>query len=149
MSDPAVRRVSPARRWPMTGEAWRRLVDELERLRADVVVLAGGAPPNDGIVHLPVTQAARRLETLTAVLDNAEEVDGAAGAVIGRRVTLREEEGDEAAYSIVFPGDGDPSQGWISADSPLGSAVLGAEVGDRIEVVAPAGRRFVTVVAID
>ncbi len=149
MSDPAVRRVATARRWPMTGEAWRRLVDELERLRADVVVLAGGAAPNEGVVHLPVTQAARRLETLTAVLDAAEEVDGTAGAVIGRRVTLREEEGDEATYSIVFPGDGDPSQGWISADSPLGSAVLGAEVGDRIEVVAPAGRRFVTVVAID
>lgn len=149
MSDPAIRRVSPTRRWPMTAEAWRRLVDELERLRADIVVLAGGAGPGEGMVHLPVAQASRRLETLTGVLDGAEEVEDPSRAVIGRRVTLREADGSSATYSIVFPGDGDPSQGWISADSPLGAAVLGRSVGHIVEVVAPAGRRSVTVVALE
>ena len=86
---------------------------------------------------------------VSAVLDAARTVEEPDRAVIGRRVTLREDDGGSVTYAIVFPGDGDPAQGWISADSPLGSAVLGQGVGDRVEVEAPAGRRSVTVLAID
>ena len=70
-------------------------------------------------------------------------------AVIGRRVTLLEEEGDSVTYALVFPGDGDPVQGWISADSPLGAAVLGCTPGDTVEVMAPAGPRVVTVLSVE
>jgi transcription elongation GreA/GreB family factor len=70
-------------------------------------------------------------------------------AVIGRRVTLLEEDGDSVTYGLVFPGDGDPIQGWISADSPLGAAVLGCAPGDRVEVDAPVGRRVVTVLSVE
>ena len=52
------------------------------------------------------------------------------------------------SYTIVFPGDGDPSRGWVSADSPLGSAVLGARAGESVHVAAPVGRWRVTVVAV-
>ena len=148
MSELAIRQPSANQRWPMTGEAWHTLVDELGRLRADVVSLAGAIGPDDGVVHLPVVKAARRLEMLTAVLDSCEKVHESDRAVIGRRVTLLEE-GEPVTYSLVFPGDGDPSQGWISADSPLGAAVLSCVPGDSVEVVAPAGRRVVTVLSIE
>ena len=69
--------------------------------------------------------------------------------MIGRRITVLEPEGASVTYTLVFPGDGDPAQGWISADSPLGSAVLGCEPGDRAEVIAPAGRRIVTVLSVE
>ena len=69
--------------------------------------------------------------------------------IIGRRVTLLEEEGDSVTYALVFPGDGDPVQGWISADSPLGAAVLGCTPGDTVEVMAPAGPRVVTVLSVE
>ena len=85
----------------------------------------------------PAFKAARRLDVLSAVLDASEKVHEPDRAVIGRRVTLLEEGGDSVTYALVFPGDGDPLQGWISADSPLGAAVLGCTAGDRVEVIAP------------
>ncbi len=149
MNELAVRPPSANQRWPMTGEAWLTLVDELGQLRMDVAALAGAGAQNDGVVHIPVFKAARRLDVLSAVLDASEKVHDPDRAVIGRRVTLLEEEGESVTYSLVFPGDGDPAQGWISADSPMGSAVLGCGAGDRVEVIAPAGRRVVTVLSVE
>jgi transcription elongation GreA/GreB family factor len=133
----------------MTEAAWHTLVDELGQLRSDVAALAGAGAQDDSVIHVPVFKAARRLDVLSAVLDACEKVLESDRAVIGRRVTLREEEGDSVTYALVFPGDGDPAQGWISADSPMGSAVLGCEPGDRVEVIAPAGRRVVTVLSVE
>ena len=149
MNAPATRQPAASRRWPMTEEAWRTLVDEVGRLRVDVAALAGADVHRDGVVHLPVLKAARRLEVLSVVLDASEKVDHPDRAVIGRRVTLLEEEGDSVTYALVFPGDGDPLQGWISADSPLGAAVLGCTPGDTVGVDAPVGRRVVTVVSVE
>jgi transcription elongation GreA/GreB family factor len=147
MSELAIRLPSTQQRWPMTGEAWLTLVDELGRLPADAVSLA--AELADGVVDLAVVKAARRLAVLSAVLDAAERIHEPERAVIGRRVTVLEPEGESVTYALVFPGDGDPAQGWISADSPLGSAVLGCEPGDTVEVTAPAGRRVVTVLSVE
>jgi transcription elongation GreA/GreB family factor len=130
----------------MTREAWLTLVDELGRLRADVASLAGELA--DGVVDLAVIKAARRLDVLSAVLDAAERIHESERAVIGRRVTVLEPEGESVSYRLVFPGDGDPAQGCISADSPLGSAILGCVPGDKVEVTAPAGRRLVTVLSV-
>jgi transcription elongation GreA/GreB family factor len=131
----------------MTVEAWSTLVDELARLRADVASLAGELA--QGVIDLAVVKAARRLDVLSAVLEAAEQIHEPERAVIGRRITVLEAEGESVTYTLAFPGDGDPAQGWISADSPLGSAVLGCEPGDRAEVEAPAGRRTVTVLSVD
>ena len=147
MSELAIRRLSTRQRWPMTEEAWHSLVDELGRLRTDVASLAG--EPTEGVVDFAVVTAARRLDVLSAVLDAAERIDEPERAVIGRRVTLLEPEGESVTYALAFPGDGDPDRGWISADSPLGAAVLGCEPGERVEVAAPAGRRVVTVLSIE
>lgn len=147
MNELAIRRPSSQRQWPMTGEAWLSLVDELGRLRTDLTSFAGDLV--DGVSDLEVTRASRRLEVLSAVLDTAERVNEPESAVIGRRVTILEAEGASVTYALVFPGEGDPAQGWISADSPLGSAVLGCLPGDRVVVAAPAGRRVVTVLSVE
>jgi hypothetical protein len=149
VSETAIRQLSATERWPMTAEAWDTLLDEVGRLRADVVTLAGATAFDDGVVYLPVARAARRFEMLTAVLNGAEQVQESNRAVIGRRVTLLEEGGESLTYSLVFPGDGDPSQGWISADSPLGAAVLRSSPGDVVRVIAPGGHRVVTVVSVE
>ena len=147
MTELAIRQPSRQQRWPMTREAWLTLVDELGRLRTDVASLAGELA--HGVVDFAVVKAARRLDVLSAVLDAAEQIHEPERAVIGRRVTVLEPDGESVTYKLVFPGDGDPAQGWISADSPLGSAVLGCEPGDTVEVSAPAGRRVVTVVSVE
>jgi transcription elongation GreA/GreB family factor len=69
-------------------------------------------------------------------------------AVIGRRVSVSEDDGSRAVYALVIPGDGDPSRRRLGVDSPMGAALLGATVGERVVVDAPAGRRALTVLAV-
>jgi len=136
-------------RWPMTSAASRALETEIEPLMADVRRLAErSVHSGEERDRVAFEQAARRLVSVRAVLGSAQIVDDPAIAAIGRRVTLREEDGALESYALVIPGDGDPAQGWVSVDSPLGAAMLGARPGDRVEVVAPAGVRTVTVTAI-
>jgi len=147
MTELAIRPPSDQQRWPMTREAWLTLIDEVRRLRTDVVSPA--VELAHGVVDLEVVRAARRLDVLAVVLDAAEQIHEPARAVIGRGITVLEPEGESANYTLVYPGDGDPAKGWISADSPLGAAVLGRQPGDRVEVAAPAGPRVVTVLSVD
>lgn len=148
MTDLALDRRIERRGWPMTSDAHRRLTDELADLRREATLLAG-TMSDDGVVHLSAAQAARRLETLSAVLENASLDDQPGVPAIGRSATLRDAQGGTTTYAIVFPGDGDPSQGWVSADSPLGAAILAATLGEAIEVQAPSGPWSATVVAIE
>ena len=62
---------------------------------------------------------------------------------------LRGDDGSRVTYALVAPGEGAPSQGRISADSPLGAAILGRRAGDTVEIDAPAGRRRVTVECVE
>jgi transcription elongation factor GreA len=135
-------------RWPLTRAARERLADEIVRVRQELAAMTGQGL-EEGILRLPIELGSRRLETLQGVLDRCDVVDDAPSAVIGRRASLRGSDGVEMTYDIVFPGDGDPDKGRVSADSPLGSAILGAQVGDAVEVSAPAGRWSVTVVSVD
>ena len=66
---------------------------------------------------------------------------------VGTRVRLQDLDG-EADYALVRPEDADPFAGLVSADCPLGRALLGRAPGDRVSVRAPGGVRVVTVVAV-
>lgn len=149
MTDLAAARRAERRSWPMTADAQRRLTDEIAELRKDAALLAVGTTDDDGVIRLPAAQAARRLETLSAVLERATLMDDPDCVAIGRRVDLLDQQGRMTTYSIVFPGDGDPSLGWVSADSPLGSALLGARPGHTVEVDAPSGAWTAKVLALD
>lgn len=142
---------APLRRWPMTSAACDALTADADSLAAEASRDTTGAPGDDGLVWLPLAQARRRLEMLRMILAGAECDNSPGTAVLGRRVTLRDADtsGDTTTYALVIPGDGDPAQGWISVDSPLGSAVLGHRAGDRVEVAAPAGRWAVSIVAVE
>jgi transcription elongation GreA/GreB family factor len=133
--------------WPVTTKAWDVLAGTITQLREDLVSLAGQGL-EEGIVRLPMAQTARRLETLERVRVQARVVDDASCA-IGRRATLHDEDGQAMTCELVFPGEGDPSRGLISADSPLGAAIVGKRTGDIVEVDAPVGRWTATVISID
>jgi transcription elongation GreA/GreB family factor len=130
----------------MTTPALRALAADLAQLREQLRLLGGPAQTADA--HVAWVVARNRYETLAAVLDDAERADGAAGAVIGRRVTLREEDGTTVEYVLVCPGEGDPGQGWVAADSPLGRALLGAVAGQTIRIEAPGGSRKGTLLTV-
>ncbi|MFZ2359919.1 MAG: nucleoside diphosphate kinase regulator [Anaerolineae bacterium] len=56
-------------------------------------------------------------------------------------VLLDLETGDEETYTLVFPETADIAAGRISVLAPIGTAMLGYEVGDTFEWVVPAGKR--------
>lgn len=126
---------SPTPPLPMTPAAW-------SALRAEAARDALGA------TRRPDPDLVRRSATIRTVLVSAAVVDEPGVAVVGRRVTYREADGTRATVALVIPGDGDPHQGWVSVDAPLGQALLGARAGDRVVVHAPAGDRTLTVVAV-
>jgi transcription elongation factor GreA len=73
----------------------------------------------------------------TAVIVEAPSAGSRAG--LGSVVTVEEDDGISATYTIVGAAESDPKSGRISSSSPVGRALVGREVGDDIEVVTPAG----------
>ncbi len=72
------------------------------------------------------------------VITEQEVASNAIG--LGTQVKVLDEEfNEEATYRIVGSQEADPMNGRISEDSPFGKALLGKEVGDEVEVDAPAG----------
>ena len=60
---------------------------------------------------------------------------------VGTTVKLRDNETeDEFSYTIVGAAEANPLKGKISNESPIGKAILGHQVGDKVEVETPSGR---------
>ena len=88
----------------------------------------------------------RRITILRSRLQNSVLIDERAAAAsdaveIGSTVQLADETGDTMEVEIS-------SVGGVSPESPLGKALLGARVGDEVEIVAPRGSWRATVLSI-
>ncbi|HYW25411.1 MAG TPA: GreA/GreB family elongation factor [Terriglobales bacterium] len=66
---------------------------------------------------------------------------------VGSRVCVRDEDGD-AEFQIVDPAEADAVRERVSADSPIGRALLGRHVGDLVRFRAPVGVLAVKVLEI-
>ncbi len=85
-----------------------------------------------------------RIAELEKTLRNAQVIDEEDTDLnkvsLGCRVVLYDQEFDEnITYTIVGSTEADPMEGLISNESPVGAAVLGAAVGDEVEVTTPGG----------
>ena len=146
-----------ARQWPMTREAWEALDADCTRLTEQVAANDGYITgrldgENDAPTFVPNIvgqQLLRQLTNVRDVLERAVVIDDPALAVIGRRVTLEEADGATATYALVIPGEGDPRNGLVSGDSPVGSALLGRRIGQEITIEAPSGSWSATIVHIE
>ncbi len=72
--------------------------------------------------------------------------DGAVG--FGSTVLVRDESGIERTWRIVSSHDAAPSEGRLSADSPVARALLGCRAGERAAVALPKGESVLTVVSV-
>jgi transcription elongation factor GreA len=71
------------------------------------------------------------------VVEDSEDFDNVG---IGSIVTVRDVEfGDVEKYKIVGSQEANPMDGRISDDSPFGRGLFGHEVGEIVEIEAPAG----------
>lgn len=86
-----------------------------------------------------------RIKRLRQRLDNAVvvETDGASDRfAFGRTAeVLDETSGDVKKWTLVGSTEADLAEGRLSAESPIGKALLDAPVGERVEVETPKGAR--------
>ena len=57
--------------------------------------------------------------------------------------------GSEVVLQIVGEWEANPKDKKISAASPIGQALMGKKIGDKVEVTAPAGKLLYTIVGIE
>jgi transcription elongation factor GreA len=91
-----------------------------------------------------------RIRQLTEMLHNAQVGEAPAGDTVtpGTVVTTVDEDGDTDEFLIGSREDRPEGLSVVSANSPLGQALIGAKVGDTRAYAAPAGEFKVTVTAI-
>jgi transcription elongation factor GreA len=83
-----------------------------------------------------------RIMTVEAMLKSAViiEPDGSSDVVsLGSRVTVVEDGFEPETYIIVGSAEANPGDGRISNESPLGNALMGHQVGDRVAFDTPGG----------
>jgi transcription elongation factor GreA len=87
----------------------------------------------------------RKITILRARLEDAEIVEDAGNDIVGvgSHVVI---DGDHGRMEVEISGLGGP--GKTSPSSPLGTALLGKNVGDTVEVEAPKGAWHATIVEI-
>jgi transcription elongation factor GreA len=91
-----------------------------------------------------------RILTLENMIRNAVIIEGASadGLVqIGSTVEVKDEFGKQT-YTVVGPAEADVASGRISHESPVGKALMGQKVGDKVMVMSPGGEREVKIVKI-
>jgi len=65
------------------------------------------------------------------------------------KVRLKDQDtGEKMAFHLVFPKDADIEQGRISILAPIGTGMIGYEVGDTVEWEVPAGIRKLEILEI-
>jgi len=66
---------------------------------------------------------------------------------LGSKVTVNVK-GKNESFMVVGEWEADPMDKKISHESPLGKALLGKKVGEKVEVEAPAGKVDYTIVSV-
>lgn len=94
-----------------------------------------------------------RIQTLEKMLRQARVVDAEAQdpstVHIGSHVTVRDlEDNVEEEYLLVGATEADPLKNHISNESPVGKALMGAKVGQQVEVSAPVGKIRLEIIKI-
>jgi transcription elongation factor GreA len=83
-----------------------------------------------------------RIQDLEAKLSNYEIIEKKAsnGVVeIGSTVTFTQGKSEPKTFQVVGAAEGNPREGKISNESPVGSKLLGSKEGDSISVQTPNG----------
>lgn len=96
-----------------------------------------------------------RIEEIEEILKQVSVIHksnlkGSANSVVklGSNVTLQHKDGKKEDFMLVGEWEADPKEKKISHESPLGKALLGKKMGERVEVEAPAGKILYTIVSV-
>lgn len=93
-----------------------------------------------------------RISELEEIVKTAQVTgkNGASGGVgVGTKVTVKVNNGSTNVFDIVGEWEADPVNKKISHESPLGKALVGKKIGEKVEVEAPAGNLTYEILAIE
>ena len=155
----------PRQRTFVTPEGLKRIEQQLQRLctvqRPKVINQLKEALEQASALESPEYITAKneqafvegRIQQLEVILKTAELIQepSANGVVsLGAHVTVTEGlDGPPEHYCIVGSVEADPLNGYISNESPLGQALMGRRVGDRVTIRAPDGEIEFCITAIE
>jgi transcription elongation factor GreA len=138
----------------LTAEGLKKLEEELEHLRINrrkaVAERLHEAMEDGDLIDNAEYEAAKneqafiegRILEIEHILAQARIIEPgeSTGVVdIGNTVIVKQDGKKRETFTIVGAAEADPKNGLISNESPLGQALLGHQVGDEVEVDAPAG----------
>ena len=94
-----------------------------------------------------------RIATLEDKLRSASVIDAkelSADVVrVGSQVAVTDDKGKALKYTIVGSTEANPSENKLSNESPVGKALIGHKVGEKVQVQTPSGSRTVKIVKVD
>lgn len=144
----------------LTQEGVDELQDELVELKAKLVEVVEaikvardqGDLKENAEYHAAKEDQERvdyRINEINHILANAEVVKSApkSSVSIGNKVVVKSGP-KKLEYHIVDSVEADPSENKISDESPIGAALLGNKVGNKVEVDLPAGTRTYVIESI-
>ncbi len=150
---------------PMTEEGMAKIrieMDELEKQRPGIkhqieVAREKGDLSENADYHAAREELAMldaKLGQLAGMLANAVLVDPSKApkgqVVLGHTVTFKRlKDGKEMTRTLVGQGQQDPTAGRILTTSPVGKALVGAKVGDKVTAELPAGPMELEVLKIE
>lgn len=93
-----------------------------------------------------------RIDELGELLKQAVLIESSRNSThivkLGSKVTLNTK-GKKEDFMVVGEWEADPKEKKISHESPLGKALMGKKVGEKIEVEAPAGKLSYTILSVN
>jgi len=92
-----------------------------------------------------------RIRELEMILSNARIIDETRvldTVEVGAKVEIQENGTPPEKYTIVGAAEADPTNGYVSNESPLGKALMGHKAGDTVTVKAPNGEFTVTILKV-
>ena len=144
----------------LTSEGKKELETELEELkgrRGDVAETIANARDYGDLSENAEYDAAReeqaqvesRIAEIEDILKNADIIKvGKSNGTIRVGSTVELINGKTVTYRIVGPVEADPLEGKISNESPIGSALMGKKVGDKVSIETPKGTAHYTVKSV-
>ncbi|MGB5926475.1 MAG: transcription elongation factor GreA [Dehalococcoidia bacterium] len=138
----------------LTAQGYAKLESELANLKSQgsqvIKEIQKAAADKDFRENAPLAAAREqkahlegRIKEIESTLNQAKimgEDHDTTAAELGDTVVLRDLSSDkESSYTLVDPAEANPVKGRLSVASPLGKAILGKQIGQTVEVAAPAG----------
>src|SRR3954465_12405186 len=156
--------MATAEKVPMLEEGYRKLNDELRRLKnerpAIVEAIEAARAHGDLSENAEYHAAKERQGHVEATIADPEDrlrrarvIDPTTlsgdKVVFGATVTLIDEDKKKIRYQLVGQTEADAKDGRISYNSPLGRALIGRQKGEEVEVSTPSGDRYYEIKKIE